>query len=66
MAIFIDGLTFLVTCLTSVQRYDPTYEATKLHFHDLAMRYGNPIIALNLIKVLPGSYLISYSSLSSS
>ena len=35
----------------SVQRYDPTYQATKLHFEDLAMRYGNPIIVLNLIKV---------------
>lgn len=34
-----------------VQRYDPTYEATKLHFEDLAKRYGNPIIVLNLIKV---------------
>ncbi|RVW77726.1 Phosphoinositide phosphatase SAC1 [Vitis vinifera] len=33
-----------------VQRYDPTYEATKLHFEDLAKRYGNPIIVLNLIK----------------
>jgi hypothetical protein len=34
-----------------VQRYDPTYEATKLHFEDLAQRYGQPIIILNLIKV---------------
>ncbi|OWM85087.1 hypothetical protein CDL15_Pgr027874 [Punica granatum] len=33
-----------------LQRYDPTYEATKLHFEDLARRYGNPIIILNLIK----------------
>ena len=38
--------------LISVQRYDPTYEATRLHFEDLAKRYGNPIIVLNLIKVL--------------
>ncbi|KAK2978546.1 hypothetical protein RJ640_009505 [Escallonia rubra] len=35
-----------------VQRYDPTYEATKLHFEDLAKRYGNPIIVLNLIKTV--------------
>jgi len=35
-----------------VQRYDPTYQATKLHFEDLAKRYGNPIIVLNLIKVI--------------
>jgi hypothetical protein len=35
----------------AVQRYDPTYEATKLHFEDLAQRYGQPIIILNLIKV---------------
>ncbi|XP_039122953.1 phosphatidylinositol-3-phosphatase SAC1-like isoform X1 [Dioscorea cayenensis subsp. rotundata] len=33
-----------------LQRYDPTYQATKLHFEDLAKRYGNPIIVLNLIK----------------
>ncbi|KAG9144517.1 hypothetical protein Leryth_010735 [Lithospermum erythrorhizon] len=33
-----------------LQRYDPTYESTKLHFEDLARRYGNPIIVLNLIK----------------
>ncbi|KGN63262.2 phosphoinositide phosphatase SAC1 isoform X2 [Cucumis sativus] len=33
-----------------LQRYDPTYQATKLHFEDLAERYGNPIIVLNLIK----------------
>uniref|UniRef100_A0A5B7BQR1 Putative phosphoinositide phosphatase SAC1 n=1 Tax=Davidia involucrata TaxID=16924 RepID=A0A5B7BQR1_DAVIN len=35
-----------------LQRYDPTYEATKLHFEDLAKRYGNPIIVLNLIKTV--------------
>ncbi|XP_039033926.1 phosphoinositide phosphatase SAC2-like isoform X2 [Hibiscus syriacus] len=29
---------------------DPNYEATKLHFENLARRYGNPIIILNLIK----------------
>ncbi|XP_042426608.1 phosphatidylinositol-3-phosphatase SAC1-like isoform X2 [Zingiber officinale] len=33
-----------------LQRYDPTYQSTKLHFEDLAKRYGNPIIVLNLIK----------------
>lgn len=35
-----------------LQRYDPTYEATKLHFEDLERRYGNPIIVLNLIKTV--------------
>ncbi|KAL2893539.1 Phosphoinositide phosphatase SAC1 [Bienertia sinuspersici] len=35
-----------------LQRYDPTYEATRLHFEDLVERYGNPIIVLNLIKVI--------------
>ncbi|KNA10151.1 hypothetical protein SOVF_146960 isoform A, partial [Spinacia oleracea] len=35
-----------------LQRYDPTYEATKLHFEDLVERYGNPIIVLNLIKTV--------------
>lgn len=35
-----------------LQRYDPTYEATRLHFEDLERRYGNPIIVLNLIKTV--------------
>ncbi|XP_058089828.1 phosphatidylinositol-3-phosphatase SAC1 isoform X2 [Magnolia sinica] len=35
-----------------LQRYDPTYQATKLHFEDLSRRYGNPIIVLNLIKTV--------------
>ncbi|XP_004515384.1 phosphatidylinositol-3-phosphatase SAC1 isoform X1 [Cicer arietinum] len=35
-----------------LQRYDPTYQATKFHFEDLAKRYGNPIIVLNLIKTV--------------
>ncbi|ESQ48566.1 hypothetical protein EUTSA_v10020086mg [Eutrema salsugineum] len=29
---------------------DPNFEATRLHFENLARRYGNPIIILNLIK----------------
>ncbi|MCO5589209.1 hypothetical protein L7F22_043175 [Adiantum nelumboides] len=29
---------------------DPTYEATGLHFQNLAARYGNPIVVLNLVK----------------
>ncbi|CAN8259399.1 unnamed protein product [Cochlearia groenlandica] len=29
---------------------DSSFEATKLHFENLAKRYGNPIIILNLIK----------------
>ncbi len=37
--------------VSAVQRYDPTYEATKLHFDDVAQRYGHPIIILNLTKV---------------
>ncbi|KAJ6975538.1 phosphoinositide phosphatase SAC1-like isoform X2 [Populus alba x Populus x berolinensis] len=35
-----------------LQKYDPTYQATKLHFEDLVKRYGNPIIVLNLIKTV--------------
>ncbi|KAJ6757892.1 POLYPHOSPHOINOSITIDE PHOSPHATASE [Salix koriyanagi] len=35
-----------------LQRYDPTYQATKLHFEDLVKRYGSPIIVLNLIKTV--------------
>lgn len=41
----------MISLVNSVQRYDPTYESTKLHFEDLEKRYGNPIIVLNLIKV---------------
>ncbi|GMI77842.1 suppressor of actin 2 [Hibiscus trionum] len=33
-----------------LSKKDPNYEATKLHFENLARRYGNPIIILNLIK----------------
>ncbi|XP_030470386.1 phosphoinositide phosphatase SAC3 isoform X1 [Syzygium oleosum] len=33
-----------------VSKKDQTYEATRLHFKNLASRYGNPIIILNLIK----------------
>lgn len=44
--------TFRIHDFTSVQRYDPTYEATKLHFDDLTQRYGHPIIILNLIKTV--------------
>ncbi|KAI9120557.1 hypothetical protein K1719_007590 [Acacia pycnantha] len=33
-----------------LQRNDPTYEATRLHFEDLAERYGYPITIFNLIK----------------
>jgi hypothetical protein len=35
-----------------LQRFDPVYHATKLHFDDLASRYGNPIIVLSLIKTV--------------
>ncbi|KAJ8500758.1 hypothetical protein OPV22_011310 [Ensete ventricosum] len=33
-----------------LHRKDKDYEATQLHFENLAKRYGNPIIILNLIK----------------
>eukprot|EP00898_Chlorokybus_atmophyticus_P006892 jgi/Chlat1/7203/Chrsp57S06849 len=35
-----------------LQRYDPMYEASQLHFQDLSRRYGNPIVILNLIKTV--------------
>ncbi|KAJ4966904.1 hypothetical protein NE237_018753 [Protea cynaroides] len=47
-----DGSRFRPKPDIILQRYDPTYEATKLHFEDLASRYGNPIIILNLIKTV--------------
>jgi len=34
-----------------VFKKDAMFEATRLHFENLVMRYGNPIIILNLIKV---------------
>ena len=34
-----------------MSKKDDAYHATKLHFENLAKRYGNPIIILNLIKV---------------
>ncbi|XP_030464172.2 phosphoinositide phosphatase SAC2-like isoform X1 [Syzygium oleosum] len=33
-----------------LSKKDHKYEATRLHFENLAMRYGNPIVILNLIK----------------
>eukprot|EP00878_Enallax_costatus_P019817 GHUV01020920.1.p1 GENE.GHUV01020920.1~~GHUV01020920.1.p1 ORF type:complete len:519 (+),score=162.58 GHUV01020920.1:114-1559(+) len=33
-----------------LQQFDPIYEKTASHFADLKRRYGNPIIALNLLK----------------
>ncbi|KAH9652896.1 phosphoinositide phosphatase SAC3 [Citrus sinensis] len=33
-----------------LSKKDQNYEATRLHFENLAKRYGNPIIILNLIK----------------
>lgn len=38
-------------CFSPVSKKDQNYEATRLHFENLAKRYGNPIIILNLIKV---------------
>jgi hypothetical protein len=36
---------------------DVDYKATRLHFENLALRYGNPIIILNLIKASAASML---------
>jgi hypothetical protein len=33
-----------------LNRVDPTYQATQLHFEDLFKRYGSPIIVLDLVK----------------
>ncbi|XP_019455354.1 PREDICTED: phosphoinositide phosphatase SAC3-like isoform X1 [Lupinus angustifolius] len=35
-----------------LSKKDQNYQATRLHFENLAKRYGNPIIILNLIKTL--------------
>ena len=36
---------------TVVDKVDPFYISTRLHFADLMTRYGAPIIVLNLVKV---------------
>ena len=33
-----------------LNRVDPTYKATQLHFEDLFKRYGSPIVVLDLVK----------------
>ena len=33
-----------------INRVDPTYQATQLHFEDLLKRYGSPIIVVDLVK----------------
>jgi phosphatidylinositol 3,5-bisphosphate 5-phosphatase len=33
-----------------LNRVDPTYTATQLHFEDLMKRYGGPIVVLDLVK----------------
>jgi len=43
---------YVFTWSSSVSKKDQNYQATKLHFEDLVKRYGNPIIILNLIKVV--------------
>ena len=33
-----------------IQRQDPTYKMTTLHFQDLFSRYATPIICLDLVR----------------
>lgn len=33
-----------------LNRVDPTYSATQLHFEDLLKRYGSPVVVLDLVK----------------
>ena len=33
-----------------LNRVDPTYKATRMHFQDLMTRYGGPIVVLDLVK----------------
>lgn len=33
-----------------LNRVDPTYQATQLHFEDLFKRYGSPIVVVDLVK----------------
>ena len=42
----------VVTYFSPVSKRDQNYQATRLHFENLVKRYGNPIIILNLIKVI--------------
>lgn len=43
---------YVVICSSPVSKKDQNYQATRLHFENLVKRYGNPIIILNLIKVI--------------
>lgn len=43
---------YVITWSSSVSKKDQNYQATRLHFENLVKRYGNPIIILNLIKVV--------------
>ena len=42
-------------CRATVQRRDPFYSAGALHFDNMFVRYGVPIIVLNLVKVPLGA-----------
>jgi len=33
-----------------LNRVDPVYKATRMHFQDLMERYGGPIVVLDLVK----------------
>lgn len=41
----------MVSLPISVNRLDPFYQSTILHFRDLFQRYGAPTVILNLVKV---------------
>lgn len=43
---------YVVTYFSPVSKKDQSYQATRYHFENLVKRYGNPIIILNLIKVV--------------
>lgn len=58
MSLDLDYLTWYSNVLAVAVKPDVDYKATRLHFENLALRYGNPIIILNLIKASAAAIFI--------
>jgi hypothetical protein len=57
MSLYVDYLIWYSKCVAVTVKPDVDYKATRLHFENLALRYGNPVIILNLIKASAASML---------
>lgn len=63
MSLYVDYLIWYSKCVAVTVKPDVDYKATRLHFENLALRYGNPIIILNLIKASAASLLFDVNVL---